>query len=134
MMKGEYVLDASALLAVLLGEPGQEQVLAILDRSFIHGINVVEVIARLIRSGVPAKAAEAAVAELQLETEHEFHEFATCGELLGASRKLGLSLGDCVCLTTAAMSGAIAITADHAWSKLNGARLRGKTLRIETIR
>jgi len=29
MMQGEYLLDASAMLAVLLGEPGQEHVLAI---------------------------------------------------------------------------------------------------------
>jgi ribonuclease VapC len=134
MMKGAYLLDASALLAVLLGEPGQEQVLAILDRSFIHSVNVAEVIARLIRSGVPAKAAEAAVSELQLETEYEFREPAACGELLGATRELGLSLGDCVCLTTAAMSGAIAVTADRAWSKLDGHRLRGRILQVETIR
>jgi PIN domain nuclease of toxin-antitoxin system len=66
MMQGEYLLDASALLAVLLGEPGQEHVLAILDRSFVHSVNVAEVIARLIRSGVPVKAAKSAVSELHL--------------------------------------------------------------------
>jgi PIN domain nuclease of toxin-antitoxin system len=134
MMQGEYLLDASALLAVLLGEPGQEHVLAILDRSFVHSVNVAEVIARLIRSGVPVKAAKSAVSELHLETEHEFREPALCGEMLAASRELGLSLGDCVCLTTAAMSGAIAVTADRVWSKVNGQRLGGKILQVEVIR
>ena len=133
-MTGEYILDASALLIVLLGEPGQERVLEILDRSFIHSINVAEVIARLIRSGVPPKAAEAAVDELQLETEHALVDAATCGELLGTRRDLGLSLGDCVCLATAARSGAIAVTADRAWSHVSGTKLRGKPLRVEMIR
>ncbi len=133
-MTGEYLLDASALLTVLLGEPGQERVLEILDRSFIHSINVAEVIARLIRSGVPPKIAEAAVEELQLETENTFADVAACGELLGTRRDLGLSLGDCVCLATAARSGAIAVTADRAWSHVSLGRLQGKTLRVEVIR
>lgn len=133
-MTGEYLLDASALLTVLLGEPGQERVLDILDRSFIHSVNVAEVIARLIRSGVPPKTAEAAVEQLQLETEAAFVDAAACGELLGARRDLGLSLGDCVGLATAARTGAIAVTADRAWSQVSGAKLRGKPLRVEVIR
>jgi PIN domain nuclease of toxin-antitoxin system len=133
-MTGEYILDASALLTVLLGEPGQERVLEILDRSFIHSINVAEVIARLIRSGVPPKTAESAVEELQLETEQAFIDAAACGELLGTRRDLGLSLGDCVCLATAARTGAIAVTADRAWSKLSGTKLRGRPMRVEVIR
>lgn len=133
-MKGEYVLDASALLAILLAEPGQERVVEILDRSFIHSLNMAEVIARLIRSGVPPKTAESVVEELQLETEHAFADAAACGELLGTRRDLGLSLGDCVCLATAARSGAIAVTADRAWSKLSGTKLRGKPLLVDVIR
>jgi PIN domain nuclease of toxin-antitoxin system len=133
-MTGEYILDASALLTVLLGEPGHERVLEILDRSFIHTVNVAEVIARLIRSGVPPKTAEGAVEELQLETEQAFVDAAACGELLGTRRDLGLSLGDCVCLATAARSGAIAVTADRAWSKVSGTKLRGKPLRAEVVR
>jgi len=133
-MTGEYILDASALLTILLGEPGQERVLEILDRSFIHSVNVAEVTARLIRSGVPPKTAESAVEELQLEAEAAFVDAAACGELLGTRRDLGLSLGDCVCLATAARSGAIAVTADRAWSKVSGAKLRGKPLRVEVIR
>ncbi len=133
-MTTEYLLDASALLTVLLGEPGQERVLEILDRSFIHSVNVAEVIARLIRSGVPPKTAESVVEELQLETEHAFVDAAACGELLGTRRDLGLSLGDCVCLATAARCGAIAVTADRAWSRVGLAKLRGKPLRVEVIR
>ena len=133
-MTSEYLLDASALLTVLLGEPGHERVLEILDRSFIHSINVAEVIARLIRSGVPPKTAEAAIEQLQLETEHAFVDAAACGELLGARRDVGLSLGDCVCLATAARTGATAVTADRAWSRVSGTKLRGKPLRVEVIR
>ncbi len=133
-MTREYLLDASALLAVLLGEPGQERVLEVLDRSFIHSVNVAEVIARLIRSGVPPRAAEDAVEQLQLETEQTSADAAACGELLGARRDLGLSLGDCVCLATAARSGAVALTTDRAWAQVSNTKLRGRPLRVEVIR
>ena len=133
-MTGDYILDASALLAILLGEPGQERVIEILDRCFIHNVNVAEVIARLIRSGVPPSAAQSAIEELQLPIEFEFRLAAECAELLVARRDLGLSLGDCVCLATAAESGATAVTADRLRARVHGSKLRGKPLLVEVIR
>jgi hypothetical protein len=60
--------------------------------------------------------------ELQLEVEEEFgaRQAEFCGALLGTRRDLGLSLGDCVCLTTAAWLGAVAVTADRRWKELEG--------------
>ena len=46
-MKEQFVLDASALLSILLDEPGQDRVNQILDRSQIHAVNLAEVIGRL---------------------------------------------------------------------------------------
>ena len=54
--------------------------------------------------------------------------------LLGTRRDLGLSLGDCVCLTVAAASGAVAVTADRRWKELDGVTIGGERIRVELIR
>ena len=135
-MKAQFVLDASALLSIVLDERGHESVDRILDRSRIHAVNLAEVGGRLVRSGMPAERAVATLHELHLEVEEEFAaaQAEFCGALLGTQRSLGLSLGDCVCLTTAAWSGAAAVTADRRWRELDGAVVNDRTIRVELIR
>ena len=135
-MKAQFVLDASALLSIVLDEPGPERVDRILDGSRIHAVNLAEVVGRLVRSGMPAERAVAALHELHLEVEEEFGERQAgfCGALMGTRRDLGLSLGDCVCLTMAAWSGAVAVTADRRWKELEGTVVNDRTIRIELIR
>jgi PIN domain nuclease of toxin-antitoxin system len=135
-VKGRFVLDASALLSIVLDERGHERVDRILDRSRIHAVNLAEVVGRLVRSGMPAERAVATLHELQLEVEEGFgaRQAEFCGALLGTRRDLGLSLGDCVCLTTAALSGAVAVTADRQWKQLDGTVVNDETIRVELIR
>lgn len=135
-MKDSFVLDASALLAILLGEEGRARVGQILEQSRIHAVNLAEVIGRLVRSGVPPETAKAALAELHLDIDEHFglRHAEACGGLLGTRRELGLSLGDCVCLTFASSLGAVAVTTDRRWKALDGMVLDGKTLRVELIR
>jgi PIN domain nuclease of toxin-antitoxin system len=135
-VKAQFVLDASALLSILLDEPGHHRVDRILDRSRIHAVNLAEVVGRLVRSGMPADRAVATLDELQLEVEEEFgtRQAGFCGALLGTRRDLGLSLGDCVCLTTAAWLAAVAVTADRRWKELDGTVVNNETIRVELIR
>jgi ribonuclease VapC len=135
-VKAQFVLDASALLSIVLDELGHERVDRILDRSRIHAVNLAEVVGRLVRSGMPAERAVAALHELHLEVEEEFgaRQAEFCGALMGTRRDLGLSLGDCVCLTMAAWSGAVAVTADRRWKQLEGTVVNEETIRIELIR
>lgn len=135
-MKAQFVLDASALLSMVLDERGHERVDRILDRSRIHAVNLAEVVGRLVRSGMPAERAVATLQELQLEVEEEFGatQAGFCGALMGTRRDLGLSLGDCVCLTTAAWLGAVAVTADRRWKELEGTVVNDETIRVELIR
>jgi PIN domain nuclease of toxin-antitoxin system len=135
-VKAQFVLDASALLSILLDEPGRERVDEILDHSVIHAVNLAEVVGRLVRSGMPAERAVATIRELHLEVEEEFaaRQAESCGALLGTRRDLGLSLGDCVCLTMAAGLGAAAVTADRRWKELEGARVNEGMVRVELIR
>ena len=46
-MKAQFVLDASALLSILLDERGHQHVHEILDRSRIHAVNLAEVVGPL---------------------------------------------------------------------------------------
>ena len=135
-MKPQYMLDASALLSIVLDEGGRERVDEILDRSRIHAVNLAEVVGRLVRSGMPAERAVATLHELHLEVEEEFgvRQAEFCGALLGTRRDLGLSLGDCVCLTMAAWLGAVAVTADRRWKELDGAVVNDAKIRVELIR
>lgn len=134
--KTDYILDASALLAFMLNEPGHEQVHAILDRAFIHSVNAAEVIGKLIRKGVPPQRAPQMIEELDIDIDEELpaHQAALCGELVAKTRQQGLSLGDCVCLTVAASHGSIAVTADRRWQELGGQRIENNEIRVQVIR
>jgi PIN domain nuclease of toxin-antitoxin system len=136
LKRERYLLDASALLSILLEERGSERVNRILDRSRIHAANLAEVVARLVRAGMPPEAAVAALHELDLDVDELFGaaEAEACGTLQGSRRDLGLSLGDCLCLTAAAWSGAVAVTADRCWEELNGTKLGDHIVQVEIIR
>jgi ribonuclease VapC len=129
-----FVLDASALLAMLQSEPGNARVLEILDHCAMHTVNLAEVIGKLVRCGLPLERAEALLGELHLRMEPRLDEAGKCGGLLGTRRDLGLSLGDCVCLTTAACAGAVAVTADRQWKELDGYELGEARIRVEVLR
>jgi len=134
-LKETFVLDASALLSILLDERGQSRVTEIVERAQIHAVNLAEVIGRLVRVGMSPEEAIEIVSGLYLEVEEEFGtaQADLCGTLLGTRRDLGL-LGDCVCLTTAAVSGAVAVTADRRWKELDGTVIRDAAIRVELIR
>ena len=132
----EFLLDASALLALLLAEPGHEHVRAAIAHSSIHAVNVAEVIGKLVREGVPRDEATAAVQELRLNIIEEFTlaQAGDCRVLIADTRKQGLSVGDCVCLTISAWRGAIALTAERLWKGLHGKRIGPNPLRVRLIR
>ena len=116
----EYVLDASALLAAFFGEEGADKVEAMLPRAVIGAVNVSEVVAKLQDRGVPDEEIERHVADLDLEIVPFDRDHAVLtGRLRGATRSIGLSLGDRSCLALAMQRGAVAVTTDRAWSSLD---------------
>jgi ribonuclease VapC len=131
-----YALDASALLALMLNEPGQEKVSAVINRAYIHSVNVAEVVGKLVREGVPRAEAEQMIDELSLDIDEELpaRQAILSGELVAQTRKQGLSLGDCLCLTVAASKGSIAVTADRRWQGLHGQRIENNKIRVQVIR
>jgi PIN domain nuclease of toxin-antitoxin system len=116
MSDAPYVLDASALLAAMLGEPGAEAVEAHLAESCISSVNLSEVVAKLSERGVPGEAIRESLADLDLDVrDFDAAQAMRAGELRLATRKKGLSLGDRACLALAAELGAVALTTDAAW-------------------
>jgi len=111
-----FVLDASALLALLQQEPGAARVAEVLPDAWISAVNLSEVVAKLIDHGVPTDALIPALGQLGLKV-HAFDGEAAirAGELRVATRAFGLSLGDRACLTLAQALGAVAMTADRMW-------------------
>lgn len=115
----EFVLDASAVLAVLHGEPGADRVIDIIEQASISVVNVAEIAAKLQERGMPNDRVRANIAALNLRVAPFDQEAAIAtGLMRAATRKAGLSLGDRACLTLAASIGAIAVTTDRAWQNL----------------
>ena len=120
MSKKTYVLDASALLAVMLGEAGAEAVHAVMANAQIGSVNLSEVVAKLQEHGVPDDAIDQSLADLDLPVVLFDQEQAIrAGKLRLVTRGAGLSLGDRACLAVAATLGAVAITTDRAWANLS---------------
>jgi len=108
-----YLLDASALLALLRGEPGADCVLSIVDNAIIHSVQIAESIRKLCEIGVPAKEARESIDELGLP----IIETLTAGQAYRPQQfRNGLSLGDSICLSIADdLNVRAVVTADRAW-------------------
>ena len=116
----DVVLDASALLAVLRGEPGAERVESRLEGARVGTVNLSEVVAKLTDDGVPEADVRRAIGRLELDV-HAFdakHAYIA-GVLRRSTRAFGLSFGDRACLALAQSLGALALTADRSWSQLD---------------
>ena len=116
----EYVLDASAVLALLNGEQGAERVEAILGDAAMSAVNSCEVIGKLVDAGMGAEDARSSIDLLNLEIVSFDAEMAfVAGQLRTGTKKFGLSLGDRCCLALGLLRGNKVVTAERAWDRLN---------------
>ena len=119
MSDARAVLDSSAVLAVLREEPGADTVAALLPGAALSVVNLAEVLAVLMRQGVPAAEASAVVDLLGLHLQSAEPPLArAAAAIAGATRAEGVSLGDAFCLATARALHVPAVTADRAWARL----------------
>ena len=111
------VLDASAVLAVIQDEPGQEIVIdALSDGPLISAANLAEVVAKLAEAEWPEERIHDAIDPFGIEVValDETQAYVT-GLLRQATRSRGLSLGDRACLALAMHTGASVLTTDRQW-------------------
>ena len=116
----EIVLDASAVLAVIQHERGEERLTSdVLSQAVISTVNLAEVQSKLVKNGYsPAQGWEDTlklVASVELFTSDQAR---IAGDLIAVTEKLGLSLGDRSCLALAIALKAPVYTTEQAWRGL----------------
>lgn len=112
----DVVLDASALIAMLKGEPGTDAVAAVIAGSRIGVFNYAEVVSHFIHLGMPEGDVDAMLDPLPMTIISADKLLARdAGRLRASTAKAGLSLGDRFCLALAKREGLQAWTADKAW-------------------
>ena len=112
----DVVLDASAVLAVLNGEPGAEAVWEHLPGAQLSAVNAAEVAAKLVDGGLGAERAGQSLDRLGTRVvPFEAADVVPVAQMHSATRAAGLSLGDRACLALARRLGVPALTADRQW-------------------
>jgi len=115
------VLDASAVLAVVLEEPGADVVAeALRSGATMSTVNVAEVAARLHQDGWSESEVALVFDSLGIEVlPFDLEAALLSGRLRTATRRLGLGLGDRACLATGRIEGCPVLTSDRSWQELD---------------
>ena len=114
-----WVLDASALLALLHDEPGGREVEPLLDEAAISSVNWSEVVQKSLAQRIEVEGLREdlrALGLLIVSFDTEDAEIAAA--LWSGTAQAGLSLADRACLALALRLSLPALTADRAWSGL----------------
>ena len=116
-----FVLDASAVLAWLFGERGEEVVDEMLEHAVISTVNLAEVLYRADEEGMAAGALQRDLEALGVQVAPFLDEDARrLVEVRRTARRQGtrLSLADCCCLATSIRLGLHVVGADQVWTSL----------------
>jgi PIN domain nuclease of toxin-antitoxin system len=115
----DVVLDASAVLAVLNGEPGADEVGAHLPGAHLSAVNAAEVAGKLVDGGASAEAAGRSLDRLGVRVvPFECDDVVRVAQIRTATRSAGLPLGDRACLALAGRLDLPALTADRQWKDI----------------
>lgn len=113
------VIDASAILAAILGEAGGDFVFDLLDEAAASTVNVAEVYTYAAINNLPTDAIDAFFADGGIEVVFfDQIQAVMAGQLASITRKAGLSLGDRSCLALAKLRQAEVLTADRPWQQI----------------
>ena len=102
------VLDSSAVLAFVNGEPGAEIVARLIGDSLISTVNFAEVVTKLVERSGSLELAREALAIVDLDRW-----------LAALVIEHALSLGDRACLALAVRERLPAVTGDRVWESLD---------------
>jgi PIN domain nuclease of toxin-antitoxin system len=116
----EVVLDASAILALVQHEPGEEKLTdEVMGNVVASTVNLAEVQSKLVKNGYGTDQAWADALELVTAAEPFTSEQARiAGDLIAKTEKYGLSLGDRSCLALAIALKAEVYTTERLWKNL----------------
>lgn len=115
-----FVLDASAMLALIFGETGGDLVANLSRNGAISAVNFSEVITRILAIEGDANMADKAVARLEIDVvPFDAAVARQVADLRAPTKHLGLSLGDRTCLALGMATRSPILTADQDWTKLD---------------
>ena len=113
-----YVMDASAILALMQAEKGWEVVDDLIreQQCVASCVNIAEVGTRMIDKGLAPSQLERTLKELDIQpVDFDLEQSTLCAELRLSTKQAGLSLGDRACLALAKLMDGTAVTSDRAW-------------------
>jgi ribonuclease VapC len=117
----EFVLDASALIAMLKQEKGAVKVSKAIAAARMSAVNYAEVVSHFAYLGMPAPAIDAMLDPLPIAIVPADHATSRiAGRLRAVTASAGLSLGDRYCLALAHRDGLPAWTSDTHWNLVAG--------------
>jgi PIN domain nuclease of toxin-antitoxin system len=119
MTDGRYVVDASALLAMLGREPGGDAVASVLSVALVSAVNWSEVVQKARQHGVDVSGLLEDLEALGVELVPFGPDEAWAAADIWHRGGRTLALADRACLATAAVRGCSALTADRAWAALD---------------
>ena len=115
-----YVLDASALLALIQNEPGANVVEDVISSGWISTVNLSEVITKLTDDGMAEDDIREVFEGLQVNSvPFSLDQAYVAGLMRADTRMLGLSFGDRACLSLAKQLDTAAVTTDRIWTQLS---------------
>lgn len=121
-MSTHFILDASALIAMLREEPGGDRVAEAIASARMSLFNYAEVVSHFVHAGMDAQDVDAMLDPLPIVLVAPDKAVARlAGGLRAATAPAGLSLGDRFCLALAASEGLAAWTADKSWAGIAAA-------------
>ncbi|QGP81424.1 type II toxin-antitoxin system VapC family toxin [Sphingobium sp. CAP-1] len=114
-----YILDASAVLALMLSGPGAGQVEAVFGDACVSSVTLSEVIAQLQARGVPDEMIDASLADLDMDiVPFDGRQADVAGKLRNMTYAYGLGADDRACLALAWLTKATAVSANPKWRSL----------------
>lgn len=125
------VLDASALLAVILEEPGADIVIEAARGAVVSTVNLDEVLHKSPRGGIPPHEAEGLLRRLEIGfAPFGIEQARLSAQLHARVEGLNVSFADRACLSLGLLVGRPILSADRDWLTLDLGNLLGLDIRL----
>lgn len=123
------VLDASAMIAFLRGEPGAESVSKRVSGALISTMNYSEVLKKTIEVGGSADAVRVHMSALPISiVPFDLEQAVSTATLYPLVKSVGLSFADRACLNLGMRHGAVVLTTDRRMTQTSA------SVKVELIR
>jgi PIN domain nuclease of toxin-antitoxin system len=113
------VLDASAVLALLVEEPGADEVESVLDGALMSSVNLSEVLQKGEQLGSDVEGLEFDLEALGVEFRtFDALQSRVTADIWARAPSAGLSIGDRACLALTELVEGTAVTTDRRWAEV----------------